>query len=89
MADFVEVPAARLQPDILQGLLEEYTSRDGTDYGEQESSLASKVSQLRAQLERGDLRIVYDTDSEQWDVLPRDSADDLLLNEAAGQVHEG
>ena len=57
MAEFVMVPLERLQADILNALLEEYASRDGTDYGERESTLADKVEQLRKQLRNGDLQL--------------------------------
>lgn len=89
MADFVEVPAARLPANLMQALLEEYASRDGTDYGELETSLEHRVSQLRVQLERGDLRIVYDTASEQWDILSGESARQLLAQETVERVDEG
>ena len=79
MAEFVMVPPERLQQDVLNALLEEYASRDGTDYGERESTLASKVGQLRQQLRSGDLQLLYDADSEQWDLVPRAQAE-LLLN---------
>ena len=78
MADFVEVPHGRLQSDILQGLLEEYASRDGTDYGERELSLEQKVSQLDRQLHRRDLVILFETESESWDLLQREQAEELL-----------
>ena len=78
MTQFVEVPPQRLQTDILQALLEEYASRDGTDYGERELSLEQKVSSLRAQIQRGELLIVYEVESEQWDLLPADQARALL-----------
>ncbi|MDH5173281.1 MAG: YheU family protein [Gammaproteobacteria bacterium] len=78
MTQFIEVPPQRLQPDILQALLEEYASRDGTDYGERELSLEQKVGSLRAQMHRGDLLIVFDTEGEQWDLLPREQAAGLL-----------
>ena len=55
MTQFVEVPLQRLQPDVLQALLEEFASRDGTDYGERESPLEQKVEALRARLQRRDL----------------------------------
>lgn len=80
MADFVMVPPQRLQADVLQALLEEFASRDGTDYGERETSLAQKVEQLRSQLLSGDLQLLYDADSEQWDLLPRAQAEVLLNN---------
>lgn len=79
MAEFVMVPPARLQADVLQALLEEFASRDGTDYGERERTLAEKVAQLHSQLRAGDLQLLYDVDSEQWDLLPRAQAE-LLLN---------
>lgn len=78
MTQFVEVPPQRLQADVLQALLEEYASRDGTDYGERELTLEQKVGDLRGQLQRGDLLILYNLDIEQWDLLPRDQARLLL-----------
>lgn len=78
MAEFVLVPVQRLQADVLQALLEEYATRDGTDYGERERTLEEKVAQLLRQLRSGDLQILYDVDSEQWDLLPRAQAEELL-----------
>ena len=80
MAEFVLVPAQRLQGDVLQALLEEYASRDGTDYGERECTLEEKVAQLLRQLRTDELQILYDVDSEQWDLLPRTQAEQLLNN---------
>jgi uncharacterized protein YheU (UPF0270 family) len=80
MAQFVAVPLERLQSDVLLRLLEEFTSRDGTDYGEREVSLEQKVASLRTQLQRGDLQVLYDVDSEQWDLLSADQAALLLDN---------
>lgn len=79
MTQFVEVPPQRLQADILQALLEEYASRDGTDYGERELSLEQKVDSLRAQMQRRELLIVFDVDSDQWDLLPSQRARELLV----------
>ena len=78
MAQFVEVPLQRLQADVLQALLEEFASRDGTDYGERELSLERKVAQLGSQLQSGELMLLFETDCEQWDLLPRDQALHLL-----------
>jgi len=79
MAQFVAVPPERLQADILQALLEEFATRDGTDYGERELTLDDKVERLQRQLRAGELRILYDVDCEQWDLVPRAQAE-LLLN---------
>ena len=78
MADFVEVPIDRVPADSLAGLLEEYASRDGTDYGERETPLAQRVAQLHTRLAAGELRLLYDAASEQWDILPVDKARQLL-----------
>lgn len=79
MAHFVRVPPERLQPDVLLALLEEYTSRDGTDYGARELALEEKVARLRRQLDAGDLLILYDADSKEWDLVMKHQAE-LLLN---------
>ena len=79
MAQFVAVPLKRLQDEVLQALLEEFATRDGTDYGERELGLEEKVERLQHQLRAGDLHILYDLDCEQWDLVPRAQAE-LLLN---------
>lgn len=78
MANFVAVPLDRLSSDVLVALLEEFASRDGTDYGERECSLEQKVGELRTQLAAGELQLLYDADSEQWDLVSRENAGSLL-----------
>jgi len=80
MAQYVEIPQQRLQTELLSALLEEYASRDGTDYGEREVPLETKVEQLRSQLILGELCILYESDSEQWDLVPKEQAQQLLLD---------
>lgn len=84
MANLLDIPLARLAPDALAGLLEEFASRDGTDYGERELSLEQKVVQLRTQLASGDMHLLYDSDSETWDLVSRDAAQALLAGESIG-----
>ena len=78
MTQFVEVPPQSLQPEVLQALLEEYASRDGTDYGEQELPLSRKVSNLRRQIDEGVLRILFEVEGEHWDLVPAEQANLLL-----------
>jgi uncharacterized protein YheU (UPF0270 family) len=82
LAELVEVPPSRLSPETLQGLLEEFASRDGTDYGERETPLEDRVKQLHGQLQRGDLQLLFDLASETWDLLPRERAAELLADSA-------
>jgi uncharacterized protein YheU (UPF0270 family) len=44
-------------------VIESFVLREGTDYGERECSLEQKVAQVRAQLERGQARILFDPES--------------------------
>lgn len=60
-AEPVEIPYQQLSPEALKGLIEEFVTRDGTDYGAQERSLASKIEQVRGLLERGEARVVFDS----------------------------
>ncbi|MBA6412397.1 YheU family protein [Parahaliea sp. F7430] len=89
MADFVEVPVQRLSDEVLQALLEEFATRDGTDYGNRELSLEEKVSQLRQGLQRGSLCLLYDADSEHWDLLDKEQAGQFLAAQERQGEHYG
>ena len=54
--------------------MEEFVTRDGTDYGDRELSLDEKVENLRGQLRRGDARIVFDPESESVDIVVSEGA---------------
>jgi len=63
-AEPVEIPPDALAPDTLRALIEEFVSRDGTDYGELERSLDEKVNDVRRQLDRGEAQILFDPGTE-------------------------
>lgn len=79
MAQFVEVPVGQLDDEVLHALLEEFASRDGTDYGIREYTLEEKIRQLRHQLDSAELCLLYDGDSAEWDLVNSDQARSLLL----------
>ena len=56
----LRITPEQLSAPALSGLLEEFATRDGTDYGASEVSLKDKVRQLRQQLGRGEIAIVFD-----------------------------
>ncbi len=58
------IPYQQLSQEALQGILEDFVMREGTDYGEHEWSLADKVAQLRKQLIGGEIVVVYDIAAE-------------------------
>ena len=78
MSQFVQVPLDRIAPDTRTALLEEYASRDGTDYGEQETPLAARVEQLLRQLKSGELVLLYEVEAETWDILSKENAEECL-----------
>jgi uncharacterized protein YheU (UPF0270 family) len=67
---FVPIDPRELSEDALNGLIEEFVSREGTDYGFQESSFESKVRDVRRQLESGEARIVFDLVEETANIVP-------------------
>ena len=60
----VEVPWQQLSEEALAGVVEEFITREGTDYGVEEFSLAQKVTQVMAQIRRGDVLMMFDRDTE-------------------------
>jgi uncharacterized protein len=56
----MQIPHTALSPEALQNLLEEFVTREGTDYGAQVYSLADKVRHVRRQIETGKAVILYD-----------------------------
>ena len=56
----VEIPHDRLPPATLRRLIEEFVSREGTDYGHGEYDMDGKVRQVMPQLERGEAAIAFD-----------------------------
>jgi len=64
-----QVPHAALSPEVLRRLIEEFVTRDGTDYGAVEKTLDDKVAAVLRQLERGEALIVFDRDSESVNIV--------------------
>jgi len=63
------VPAERLSPEALSGLIEEFVTRSGTDYGQREASLDEKCSALRKQLLNGRAVIISDPSSQTCNIV--------------------
>jgi uncharacterized protein YheU (UPF0270 family) len=60
----LEIPKDVLSPDALNGIIEAFILREGTDYGRDEIGHEKKVDQVRKQLDRGHIKIVFDAESE-------------------------
>ena len=68
----VKVPYDQLSLEALQGVIEEFVTRDGTDYGEIEVSLEIKVSRVLEQLKSQKAVIVFDQATETCNILRSD-----------------
>ncbi len=68
----MEVPPDQLSPEALRGIIEEFVSREGTEYGEQMVLLDTKVEQVAAQLRRGEVMIDYDPVTDTVDLRRRE-----------------
>ena len=68
----INVPISDISAEALTGLLEEYVSRDGTDYGEVEVTIDEKTKVLRRQLEEGELSILFDPETQELDIVMRE-----------------
>lgn len=64
------IPWQELEVTTLENLIETFVLREGTDYGEQERSLAQKVADVRRQLERGEVVLVWSELHESVNIMP-------------------
>jgi uncharacterized protein len=72
------IPHQMLSPEALQGVIEAFVTREGTDYGTQDVSLTTKVWQVRQQLDAGTVVIVYDESTESYSIQPTNQLSDHL-----------
>ena len=64
------IPYTLLEPQTLERLLEDFVTRDGTDNGVRERTLDEKIRDVMRQLERGEVKIVFDPASRTANLLP-------------------
>lgn len=66
----VIVPHDQLSGEALNGVIEEFVTRDGTDYGVREVTLDEKIARVKRLLETGKAVIVFDPESQSCNILP-------------------
>ena len=74
----VLVPWDRVSPSALQGILEEYVTREGTEYGPTDVPLEDKVRQVRRQLEKGEVVVLFDLTSQTVNLATKHEAERAL-----------
>jgi len=70
------IPVNKLSAKALKGVIEEFISRAGTDYGAIEASMETKFRQVKYKLENGSAVLVFDDETETTNIFP---ADDPVL----------
>ena len=70
------IPVNQLSAEALRGVIEEFISRNGTDYGETEASMETNFQQVKHKLESGSAVLVFDDEGETTNVF---LADDPIL----------
>ena len=66
------IPVSKLSSEALQGVIEEYISREGTDYGDIEVSATTKFRQVKHKLENGSAVLIFDDETETTNIFLRD-----------------
>ena len=63
------IPINRLSPEALKGVIEEFISRNGTDYGEIASSRETNFRQVKHKLENGLAVLIFDDETETTNIF--------------------
>ena len=79
MPQHIEVPHESLSRDALAGLVEEFITREGTDYGHREDTLEQKRAHVMRQIEKREIAIIFDFESESTTLVTRDELSRLSL----------
>lgn len=65
----MDIPYQAINAQTLHNMIEEFVTRDGTDYGEQELTLEAKAAQVLACLKTGKAVIQYDESLEICEIV--------------------
>jgi len=66
----IDIPMDRINPDTLRNMIEEFVTREWSELADSEYTLDEKVSQVMQQLKDERAKIVYDSTSETWNIIP-------------------
>lgn len=69
---YVEIPYCRISHDALIGIVEEYISREGTDYGHYDYTFEEKVDAVLNQIKSGEAKIFFHHESKSINILRLD-----------------
>ena len=67
--DPVIIPPDSLSTEALQGIIEKFILREGTDYGEKEIEISRKIDAVKRQIDSGRAYIIFDPETETTTIL--------------------
>ena len=68
----VRIPHEQLSPETLTAVIEEFITREGTDYGKNDVPFEGKIESVRRQIEAGKAVILFDETTQTCNILSRD-----------------
>jgi len=73
------IPYNQLSEEALQALIEDFVTRDGTDYGWEDMSTQEKAEHLLAQLRSGKLLISYNQELQSCGLVTKETLEKINL----------
>ena len=77
----LEVPPSAISAEALTAVIESFILREGTDYGSEEVEHQTKKDRVRKQLERGDIKLVFDAETESVTFMTQRDWDKLKIRQ--------
>ncbi len=68
----MEIPYNQLPEQTLLAVIEEFISREGTDYGHREYTLDEKVEKVKSQLVKGEIKLLFDLETSSCNLIKVD-----------------
>ena len=69
---YMEIPYNQLPEQTLLAIIEEFISREGTDYGHREYTLDEKVKKVKSQLLKGEIKLLFDSETSSCNLVKVD-----------------
>ena len=68
----MEIPHHQVPEQTLLAIIEEFISREGTDYGHREYTLDEKVEKVKSQLLNGEIKLLFDSETSSCNLVKVD-----------------
>ena len=66
----MDIPYTEISEEALKAIIQEYITREGTEYGAEEYSLERKIEQIKQQLLKGEIKINFDGETQTCNLVP-------------------